>query len=514
MRQRLDERFRLLTGGARVALRRHQTLRAALEWSHGLLTSPEQRLFAAVGVFSGSFSLESAQALAAASGMDAWDVLEHLGALVDKSLVAVEGASAATPRYRLLETTRAFALEQLAAEGTTLEWLRRHAEVTLAIFERAHRDIMAGMPSARMTERLALDRDNLRSALRWASAEGGDDRIAVALFGAAVAGQGHFHYVALSSETWRWREVLRPRVDASIPAALAARFWLACAEWGASMAPAAALEDARRARALYQALGEPLGTFRSQQSLSFVLTQLARHQESIAALEEAFALRDPHWPTWILAIFDNIASIVYAQAGDSAKAREHLLALRKVCSLGGAIDELNTESLLIDLDVAEGRFEEAAEAASSLLARPETLAIRWTDGRGLRTLATALALGGRLDESERVYRAALEQVRRHYGHGAMVLLDAATWLARKGRLDDAARVCAYVDATNERDGRTPRLVARRLREQLLAELAGKLPGATLARLEREGRALSDEAASTLAFPMQIHLQESGAIPST
>ena len=93
VRQRLDERFRLLTGGARVALRRHQTLRAALEWSHGLLTAPEQTVFAALGVFSGSFALESAQALVAGPEMDAWAVLEHLGGLVDKSLVAVEGAS-------------------------------------------------------------------------------------------------------------------------------------------------------------------------------------------------------------------------------------------------------------------------------------------------------------------------------------------------------------------------------------------------------------------------------------
>jgi len=502
VRRRLDERVRLLTGGARVALRRHQTLRAALEWSHGLLAPAEQMVFAALGVFSGSFSLDSVQALVAGAGMDAWEVLEHLGALVDKSLVIVEGDSASSPRYRLLETTRAFALERLAAEGTTLEWLRRHAEVTLAIFERAHRDIMAGVPSARMIDRLAPELDNLRGALRWASEEGGDERIAVALFGAAVAGQGHFHYVALGAETWRWRDVLRQRVDASIPAASAARFWLACAEWGGSLAPAAAAEDAQRALALYRGLGERRGIFRSWQALSFALTNVGRHREAVGALEEAIALRDPQWPAYILAIFDNTAGIVYAQAGDHARARRHLLALREVSPLGGAVDELNTAALIVDLDVAEGRFQEAAEAASALLARPETLDLRWTDGRGLRVLATALMLVGRLDEAEPVYRLALERIRRHYGNGALVLLDVATWLARKGRLEDAARVCAYSDAINEHDGRTPRQVARRLREQLVAELAASLSPATLARLELEGRALSDEAASTLVFPTQ------------
>ena len=191
VRQRLDERFRLLTGGARVALRRHQTLRAALEWSHGLLTAPEQTVFAALGVFSGTFSLEAVQALVAGPEMDAWAVLEHLGALVDKSLVAVEGSVTDVPRYRLLETTRAFALERLAASGATPHTLRRHAEVTLEFFEQAHRDVRSGMPSAHLVPRLLPELDNLRGALRWAAGADGDDRIAVALFGAAVVGQGH-----------------------------------------------------------------------------------------------------------------------------------------------------------------------------------------------------------------------------------------------------------------------------------------------------------------------------------
>src|SRR4030095_13916263 len=111
VRSRLDERFRLLTAGSRLALRRHQTLRAALEWSHGLLSMSEQEVLAKLGVFAGSFSLESAQKIAANDPMDEWRVLDHLGALIDKSLVVVDGDE--NPRYRMLETTRAFALERL-----------------------------------------------------------------------------------------------------------------------------------------------------------------------------------------------------------------------------------------------------------------------------------------------------------------------------------------------------------------------------------------------------------------
>ena len=112
-------------------LRRHQTLRATLEWSHGLLTPDEQTVFRRLGVFAGSFTLEAAQHVASDERIDAWAALDHLGALVDKSLVLAEGDP--VPRYRLLETTRAYALERLAEAGETERMLRRHAEALLAL---------------------------------------------------------------------------------------------------------------------------------------------------------------------------------------------------------------------------------------------------------------------------------------------------------------------------------------------------------------------------------------------
>src|SRR5437870_6967552 len=133
LRARLDERFSVLKGGPRLALRRHQTLRAALDWSHGLLTQDEQSVFRRLGVFAGSFGLESAQHVAGDDSIDEWAVLDRLGALVDKSLVVAEAGQ--EPRYRLLETSRAFALEKLHEAGETEVVLRRHAEGVLAVFE-------------------------------------------------------------------------------------------------------------------------------------------------------------------------------------------------------------------------------------------------------------------------------------------------------------------------------------------------------------------------------------------
>src|SRR4029078_3907747 len=94
-------------------LRRHQTLRATLEWSHGLLTPDQSTVIRRLGVFAGSFTLEGAQEVARAHRIDAWAALDHLGTLVDKSLVLAEGDP--VPRYRLLETTRAYSLRALPA---------------------------------------------------------------------------------------------------------------------------------------------------------------------------------------------------------------------------------------------------------------------------------------------------------------------------------------------------------------------------------------------------------------
>ncbi len=174
VRQRLDALFELLTAGARAALRRHQTLRAALEWSHGLLTPDEQRVLRRLGVLAGGFTLDAAQELAADDSLDGWDVLERLGALVDKSLVVAEGAS--MPRYRLLETTRAFALERLAEAGETEAMLLRHAQCFAALAERADAEIAARGQGAAVLALLDAERDNLLHALRWCERSAARDR--------------------------------------------------------------------------------------------------------------------------------------------------------------------------------------------------------------------------------------------------------------------------------------------------------------------------------------------------
>ena len=112
----LHDRFRLLTGGARTAVRRQQTLRASVDWSHALLSEPEQVLFRRLAVFLGGFDLDAAQAVAGGDDVERYQVLDMLTLLVDKSLVVAEESRGRT-RYRLLETMRQYALEKLGESG-------------------------------------------------------------------------------------------------------------------------------------------------------------------------------------------------------------------------------------------------------------------------------------------------------------------------------------------------------------------------------------------------------------
>lgn len=133
LRARLDKRFQVLAGGARLALARHQTLRAAFEWSHGLLSPGEQAVFRRLSVFVGGFSLAQAQQVAAGARLDVWAVLDCLGGLVDKSLVMVDAGS--EPRYRMLETTRLFALQKLHEARDTIVIQSRQTAASLPVFE-------------------------------------------------------------------------------------------------------------------------------------------------------------------------------------------------------------------------------------------------------------------------------------------------------------------------------------------------------------------------------------------
>lgn len=163
---RLTDSLAVLTAGSRTALDRQQTLRATLRWSHDLLTDDERRLFRRLAVFAGSFPLEGAEAVAAGDGIDARDVADLLGRLVDKSLVVTDEERGGY-RYRLLETMRQYANELLAEAGEAPALRARHFTYNLNLAAAADPEGAAAGSSGAL-DRLEVDHDNLRAALGWA----------------------------------------------------------------------------------------------------------------------------------------------------------------------------------------------------------------------------------------------------------------------------------------------------------------------------------------------------------
>ena len=165
---RLDQRFRLLTGGSRAALPRQQTLRALIDWSYELLGEAEKVLLLRLAVFAGGWTLAAAEQVCTGDGVAETDVLDLLRSLCDKSLATADPAGDTT-RYRQLETVRQYALERLLESGAGEALRDRHRDHFLALAETAA-PLLMGAEQAQWLRRLEQEHDNLRAALEWSLA--------------------------------------------------------------------------------------------------------------------------------------------------------------------------------------------------------------------------------------------------------------------------------------------------------------------------------------------------------
>jgi predicted ATPase/DNA-binding SARP family transcriptional activator len=199
MLRRLEHRLELLTGGARDLPLRQRTLRSTLDWSFHLLEEADQRLFAELAVFAGGCTAASAFAVCATNGGEP-ALLDRLDSLADKSLLTQAEDVDGEPRFRMLETIREYALEQLAAHGEAEAAARRHAEWCVALAEEAEPELR-GAGQAACLERLESEHDNLRAAL--AALEQHEPELALRLAGSLW----RFWYVrGYFSEGRRWLE--------------------------------------------------------------------------------------------------------------------------------------------------------------------------------------------------------------------------------------------------------------------------------------------------------------------
>jgi len=495
LRARLDERFRVLTGGPRLALRRHQTLRAALDWSHGLLTQDEQTVFRRLGVFAGSFGLESAQRVAADDRIDEWAVLDQLGALVDKSLVVAETGE--EPRYRLLETSRAFALEKLQRAGEAEVVLRRHAEAVLAVFEGSLKDEYLLSTQARL-ERYLRDLDNARAALDWSAGAGGDAQLQIALTGAIAwiwvsAGQ--------RPEGLRRTRWAMARIEPATAPHLEARLlgsWSSIAHPEAGSSELAA--DARAVQ-LYRTVGDRQALFAALSQQVRTLARCRQLEQAELVLQEAAQLFETSWPPALRARLLIARSwLLFRQARfeEAMRVGEEVLQLAIALS-----DKRMTLTMLIYLEqsaAALGRLEES-------VARGRDLAKRIRQDRSLRSgienivlvnLCMSLTELGEVDEALEVARSAyplVEQAGR-----VLDLLDPFALLAfKRGRIGDAARMLGRADMCYAMGNYRREPVEQKLRDKLMFSLRDAMSPDELSRLMKEGEALNDEDSARLAL---------------
>ena len=282
MRARLEKSLQLLTGGGRDLPARQQTLRGAIDWSHALLSAPEQALFRRLSVFVGGCTLEAVEAVCNAKGDLEIEVFDGMASLLDKSLArqapANEGGGdgEGEPRFEMLETIREYALERLAASGDEPITRRAHAAYALVLAEEG--DSGEGGAGGEWLARCEREHDNFRAALDWLTRSGNAEwglRIGAALF-----------------RFWEPREHLsegRERLQRLLDL------------------PSAAAPNMPRARALFAA-----GVLASQQG---------DHASARSLLEESVGIARAEHDTWGTAVALNALAVILSDGGDVVEAR-------------------------------------------------------------------------------------------------------------------------------------------------------------------------------------------------
>ena len=437
LRTRLDQRFRVLTGGSRDALPRQQTLRALIDWSHDLLDEREQKLFRQVGIFVGGFTVEGATAVAGDEA-DELDVLDLLASLADKSLIVAERSGDQT-RYRLLESTRAYALEKILAAGERADLGARHFAYLRTLFERTAASFEESPRDATLIA-LAVELEDFRAALDWA--ESNDPRGGADLLTATTL----FIRLDLHREGIERARRFAALLDGADARRLA-RLWInisAC-ETG-RYAHNRALASARQAIVFARASGD-------RATLAEALMKLARAagfehdlDESTAALAEVegFDLT----PRQRLENLKSRASVA-GFLGDlslSSQVYEEMGALHR--ALGNERGEFTVAANLAEIEHARGETQRAIASARDALA----LAERFRESNAIALLNQNLA-GYCLAVDEReAARTAGESVLRHYlksepanPHVPVTLEHLALAHALDGDFERAARLEGYVN---------------------------------------------------------------------
>lgn len=281
--ERLEQRLPVLTAQDRNVPERQRTLRRTIEWSYDLLTDPERRLYWRLSVFAGGADFAAVDAVANPGGDLGLDTLDGIGSLVDKNLIRRVDAADGEPRFAMLETIREYGLERLSASGEEPEIRRRHAEHWIGVGERATGDLY-GAEQAAAAQRLELDHDNYRAALRWLLDSGNADlglRLAAAL---RDFWRLSYHFV----EGVRWLDELLGLPAAAHRTAVRARALTSAADLSSWMGETEGyLRRAEEAVSIYRELNDEHGLPDALEELGVAYMGMGQGEAAQASLQEA-----------------------------------------------------------------------------------------------------------------------------------------------------------------------------------------------------------------------------------
>ena len=506
VRARLAAQLKLLGGAQREAPARHQTLRAAIQWSHALLSDDERIVLRRLAVFAGSFTMALAQQVvsdavtddAADGADDDWASIDLLQGLLDKSLIVPHGDDAAgrPPRLRLLESTRHFAQERLLESGESARMQLRLAHAMLRHFGRGDgpRD---APPNADDAEARAPDLDNLRAALDALSAQPAHATRLIALTGASA---WIWSRLGLRAEGQRRCRLALDRVDASTPPADEARLQLAWLALTRRRGAAGEMASAVRAAALYAGLGDRLGRFRALSSLSYLLAFEGNESACEAALEEMAESFDPGWGVMQWGAYQTTVCACLAQFDRWDEVTATLTdAMRRVSVRVSSSVMAFGWAGSAQVHSAMGDNETAVMHGQTAVSMLRNQSEKGQLGMALGDLASYLAMLGRVDEALPLAREAV-LLRSIDGSLGMMLDQLAHLACTLGRMQEAALALGCADAHHaRRNGRRDRYLVEPMR-LAHAAAAAALPADELAALRARGAAMGDDEVARLTMP--------------
>jgi predicted ATPase/DNA-binding SARP family transcriptional activator len=403
---RLDDRFRLLTGGARTALPRQQTLRAVVEWSYDLLFSDEQQVFDRFAVFAGAASLEAAEAVCAGGTVEPVDVADLLARLVDKSLLEVERRDGQA-RYRQLQTLALYGRERLAASEDAQATRQRHAEHFLDLGRRG----VDALLSPDQRHWLADTRQavaNLRVALAW-FVEQEDAQSALEMVGGA--GWCFWHTGGREEGVRLFDDALACSGEATTEARARTLMWGAAVGSTAGSGVDRARQMGEEAVALWAEIGDPRAEAEAATLLAGVYVLAGAIPEAIATFESVATRLEGRDDEWSRALACSAAGRAASYRGDMTAAEAYLVDAVQHFEASGALwaaaSAWSDLGILANLrgdrtdfaahherSLAAARELGIGLAISQLVARLGNLAVaEGDDARALERFAEALATG-------------------------------------------------------------------------------------------------------------------------